>query len=70
MNECILDYDYERPRLLGRIPDGDFVGVTTMDGKRLYMNLKDEKELEREVSIPYWVITDNMNLIPKIKKQR
>ena len=48
-----LDYDYERQRLLSRIPDGDFVGVTTMEGKRLYMNLKDEKELEREVSIPY-----------------
>ena len=46
----IAVYDTDRARVLSRIPDTDFVYVTDAEGKRVYMTLKEEEDMEREVS--------------------
>ena len=41
----IADYVFERQRVLNRIPDGDFMSVTTEDGRRLYMSVRTDEEM-------------------------
>ena len=43
-------YDTERPRVLSRIPDTEYVHVTGTDGERVYMALKEEGTIEHEVN--------------------
>lgn len=47
---CIIVYDTDRPRILTRIPDSEFVAVTGEDGHRVYMVLKDDDDISNEVS--------------------
>jgi hypothetical protein len=51
LNYCTLvDYDYERQHLLARMPDTDFISLTSgTSGKRYYLAQKDEDDLTQEV---------------------
>jgi len=42
-------YQLEKQRVLTRIPRGNFIHVTAEDGKRVYMSLKDEMTLSKQV---------------------
>ena len=42
-------YELERQRVLPRIPRGNYIHVTAEDGKRVYMSLKDEMTLNKQV---------------------
>ncbi|XP_013395574.1 chromosome transmission fidelity protein 18 homolog [Lingula anatina] len=45
----VLDsYDYDRPRVFRRIPAGNFISVTGVDGTRAYMKVKEDSILTKE----------------------
>ena len=46
-----LENPWSRPRVFRHVPDSDFISTRGLDGKYVYMKLKDTLELDREVRI-------------------
>ncbi len=61
--DFFADYDFDRKRVLTRIPYGDFIGVTGgEEGKRFYIKVKNDDTMDRLVSVM------NKNIIYSMSK--
>ena len=60
-------YDFERKRVLTRVPNGNFISTRGTEGKTVYLSVKDEMDLFSEVKFMISFVKYTNNIFSIIK---